>query len=127
MIYRLASVTDWPAIAEYVNGRDYFMPVDLSTLGGHWAAAFDDVGAVHGTLWFFGEAPNAYVGYWAAETGLVAAKLGSFLATICKSTGIQYVRGEVSCTNNPARRMATELFDMIESEHDYKVVFRSFC
>jgi hypothetical protein len=125
MNYRLATFNDWPSITEYINQLDYFMPVDPSQLGGVWIVAIDESAQIHGTLWFFGAAPNAYVDYWAARSGVIAGKLAAFFQGICSAVGIKYVRAVIARDHEGALRMATQGFGMVESNADYKLVFRS--
>jgi len=121
--YRLATVSDWVAISEYIHGLDYFMPVDPATLGGHWLIAIDAAGVLHGTIWFFGEAPNAYVDYWAGS-GIVAARLGAMLEKILRVSGVRSVRGVIAQENDPAVRLADAL-GMFTRSGDYILVHRS--
>ena len=123
MEYRLATVVDWPAISEYVHGRDYFMPIDPATLGGHWLIAVDAAGVLHGTIWFFGEVPHAYVDYWAGSH-IIAARLGAILEKMLRANGVRSVRGVIKQNNDSAVRLADAL-GMFTRSGDYLLVHRS--
>lgn len=124
MVYRVADISDLPAIQEFVAKQEYFLPVEPCTLGGTWLVAVNDQGEIRGTLWFFHQAPHAYVDYWAGS-GMIAAKLGMLLQNACKMLGIEYVRGVIADKNDVASRMAKELFEMSEGGDTYHLVFRS--
>ncbi len=108
MIYRFALVADFPAIADYVHSRDYFMPIDPSTLGGTWLLAEKD-GIVQGVIWFFAGGGNAYIDYWAANSARVAARLAICAESTMREMGVKHVRGMIGAQNLAARRLADGL------------------
>lgn len=123
MDYRIATVTDYPKIAEYVNGLEYFMPVDPAAIAGTWLVAVDADGAVRGTIWFFFSGPNAFIDYWAGATGMVAARLGALAEKSLAAVGVQYVRATIAAKQRGAQRLAGRL-GMFISGDDYKLAFR---
>ncbi len=126
MHIRRAMTLDWPAIVEFLNKQDYFMPVNPATLGGEWFIAVDAADRVRGTIWFFAAGQNAYIDYWAATSAKTASNLAAVLDAVLKVAGVKYARAVIASTNTNARRLATEGFGMVESDADYKLVFRSF-
>lgn len=123
MHYRIATVTDYPKIVEYLNGLDYFMPVDPAAIAGTWLVAVDAIGAVRGTIWFFYSGPNAFIDYWAGTSGMVAARLGALAEKLLAAAGVEYVRATISTHQRGAQRLAGRL-GMIISSEDYKLAFR---
>ena len=105
MIYRFGLLDDYPAIADYVHSRDYFMPIDPSTLGGTWVIAESD-GVIQGVIWFFAGAGNAYIDYWAANSAMVAARLAICAESTMRAAGIKHVRGMIGADNPRAQRLA---------------------
>jgi hypothetical protein len=122
--YRYGIVTDWPAIAQYVNGKEYFMTVDPTLLGGQWVIAIDDAGVIHGTIWAFHRAPNAYLDYWTADNGRIAAKLGVAMRAVLRNCGITSVRATVGVNNPAARRLAQGL-GMLSGDNQYHIIHGS--
>jgi hypothetical protein len=95
---------DFPKIAEFV--KKHVTVCNPELIGGHWLIAERD-GEIVGTIWFFGEHPNAYVDYWIGQ-GKVAAKLLIELEIMFRLLGIRYVRAVTHASNTNAKRMATD-------------------
>lgn len=122
MEYRPATVHDWPAITEYIGGKEYFSPTDPSQLGGYWIIAVEDE-KICGTIWAFAQAPNAYIDSWAADSPHIAAHLGAYMYHDLEQAGIKYVRAIIASTNSSAKRMAAKFFGMGIADN-YSLAFR---
>jgi hypothetical protein len=120
--YRLANISDYPAIADYVHKLDYFMPVDPSTLGGLWLVAEQD-GVIVGTMWFFVGLGNAYVDYWAGDTAFIAARLGALTQEVLAQMGAKHVRGMIGALNVRAQRLAMGL-GMVSTQEQYALAYK---
>jgi hypothetical protein len=121
--YRFATVLDWPAIAAFLRDTNYFIPQDLTTIGGHWLIATTDDGVVHGTLWYFAEPPQAFVDFWAAKGPRTAARLGVLFERAMRTLGARYAHGMIFCSNSDATRLATDGLGMIAAG-SYNRVFK---
>lgn len=109
MIYRSDIPEDWADISAYLDGHDYFGPIDPADLGGCWVIAVDEDSRIRGTIWFFRYGRNAYVDYWAADTGQIAAGLGARLGFALTESGVKHVRANIVSHNQPAKRLANAL------------------
>ena len=122
MIYRLATVTDFPKLVEYINSKNYFMPMDPNLLHGTWVVAADNEKKIRGTIWFFHSGPNAFIDYWSADTGMIAARLGAVAEKLLAGAGVVYVRATIAEKQRGAQRLAGRL-GMILSGETYRLVF----
>lgn len=105
MTYRVGIEADWPKITKFLADTTYYAGVDAAKLGGHWFVAEKD-DKIYGVLWFFGEAPNVYMDYYAASNSLVAVKLLARAEQAFKGMGVRYVRGVIERKNINMRRLA---------------------
>lgn len=112
MDYRMAGPSDFPAIREFLDGTEYFHPVNPSDIGGHWIIAEHD-GKIRGTVWCFIEAPQCFVDYWAANGAVVAAKVIECLRKFCVVNGVRFVHGIIASNNLPAQRLALQGFEAL--------------
>ena len=121
MDIRLGGEADWPAIAEFIEKTGYYDKPDCSLLGGHWLIATSN-GKIRATLWFFAEAPHAYVDYLAGN-GKCLAGLCLLSEAFLADRGIRYVRGVISQDNDNALRWASEGVGM-SYDRDYTLVWK---
>ena len=119
---RPATISDLPAIAEFLANTQYFIAIDPSTLGGNWLIVERD-GNIEATLWFFREVPHAFVDYWAAKHPRQALALGYAAEAYFKAMGIKYVHAMIHVSNSVALRLAGTGFDMIGAG-DYIRVYK---
>lgn len=122
MEYRLAEIKDWPYIVEFLGSTSYFFPVEPYKLGGHWLLAMSE-GRIVGTLWFFAEPPQAFLGYWTARYPRVAARLALVLERHLIDNGVQYVHGMVADGNENARRFMVKGLGC-QSAYPYYEIFK---
>lgn len=104
MIYRLGRPEDFVKIKAYVEGTGVYHDVHPSIMGGQWLIA-ESAGEIKGTVWFFGQAPNAYIDYLAGH-GIVPSRLLLRLEATLVQLGIRWVRSMIHGTNTPALRLA---------------------
>ena len=122
MEIRIAGPDDFDAVADFVSYIGYFNDVDPDAMGGTWVLA-EDGGTIKGVVWFFSQAPQAYVDYWCAVNPHVAKSLGLLTASILKLSGVRYVRAVVAADNEEAAKFAEDGFGFL-MQADYYLCYK---
>jgi hypothetical protein len=104
MIYRLGRPEDYSKIKAFVEATGKYHSVEPAIMGGQWMIA-EHEDEIRGTVWFFGQAPNAYVDYLAGS-GFTAVGLLKRLELALYQLGVRWVRSMIHNTNAPAMRLA---------------------
>lgn len=126
MIYRSGKPEDLDEISGLITNGDYYLHTDAAALGGQWIVAENNDGRIVGVIWFFTQAPHAYIDYYyvhpAYRNTYVAGRLGVRLKLELQRHGVRYVRGSVLAHNTTSLRMA-EAFGML-ADPGYALVYK---
>lgn len=120
MRYRLATESDRPSILELLDrkGLDRPDPYD----GGTWMVAVDGETVV-GTIWFFHEAPYAYVDGWAGS-GVPAVMLAFLTEAILAGLGVRRVMGAIQLDNHRSLNTMVKRFQVQSDGHGYYLAYK---
>jgi hypothetical protein len=120
MQYRLGTPDDYAAILAFLDRTAYFDVPPHE--GGHWVIAEED-GTIRATIWFFHEAPYAYVDYWAGK-GTDAALVAYLAQLIMARLGVRRVLGVVQLDNTPAINTAVKRLGADSDGHAYYLMHK---